>query len=696
MAAKEPLMDKTYTVDSRAHVDMKASLRRIFPILEWLPKYPLSDGSSLALVGTKPSPSWVMTKLLPDLSGGLLLGCILEAQSLAHAGLCGVRLINGPYSCILPPIFYVFFGTSVHSSIGTGGLVSLLTGEQLAHIATVDERTYASGILTLEVGMILALMGICNLGFFVRFISKPVLSGFVTASAILIILSQIAPMLGLPEAQSKGGIVHVVLHHLQYLAHMNTATFVLSAISLTWLMNAKRLKGIKKAPALKYFSDFKELLLLVLGAVFCKHYNAQCAAGTEIHVVGEVPLGLPELHVPIRGSNDIALAKELFPAAVLVALVVFLSSFAGAKKFGLMDGYQVRAFNELLGLGFANMAGAFMCSVPTQIGLSRMGIARGAGIKSQVGANLSVGIIVALITAFFSQYLYHVPRCLLNAIIVNGASHLTEFDEAETLYKFSKAGSDYSVKMRAEIVVWLTGLFATLFFGALNGMLVAVGVSILLILAQVSDPRIVALGYDTRTVEDEHHEEEHGKPLKPRPRRWRDRSKQSDKTRIMEESNILVFRLEGPLFFANADQLQEWLEEEEVQCIARRGTEGAYEGIIFSAGAVSFMDTTAVEALKKMIDSYTKRKIPFFYANTFGQVGRLLTKELDPLIYKCLGPKLAGSLDGKSSIDDFVALTREYIHNVRDHIGDAEQPKKGRRSVVPLRRCGSTSTNAII
>jgi len=677
-------MKNTRSGGSMPQKDLRHLVQQTFPILEWLPKYTEPVGPSgdenKSSTSLPQAESWVSSKLLPDLSGSVLLGCILEAQSLAHAGLSGVDLINGPYSCILPPIFYVIFGTSVHSSVGTGGLVSLLTGEQLARIGeTIEDRTHACAILTLEVGLLLAVMGMLNLGALVRFISKPVLSGFVTASAILIMLSQLAPMLGLPEAEVKGGIVHIVLHHIEYLTHTNIATLLLSLVAITWLMNAKKFKSIKKVPALKYLSDFKELLLLVLGAIACSHYNAKREPHKRISVVGDVPLGLPALSFPLQTASDIELAKQLLPAAVLVGLVVFISSFAGAKKFGLLDGYQVRAFNELLGLGFANIGGAFMGAVPTQIGLSRMGIARQAGIKTQLGANLFVGIVVALITMFFSQYLYNVPRCLLNAIIVNGASHLTEFDEAKRLYAFAKV-KDYSRKMRAELMVWITGLVATLWLGALKGMIVAVLVSILLILAQVSDPTITALGYDPKTVD--HHVEEHPGE-KPRPRKWVDRSR---RVGIHEESGILVFRLEGPLFYANSDSLQEWLEEEEVNMqLKQSDQEGGYAGIIFSAGAVSFMDTTAVEALKKIIKSYKARKIPFFFANTFGQVGRLITRELEPLMKEGLG-EVAEKVHGSSSIDDFILLIKEYIVKVRD----ADKSPR-RRSFIPLKRCGTAT-----
>ncbi|CAE8707831.1 unnamed protein product, partial [Polarella glacialis] len=115
----------------------RKTLERYVPILEWLPNYPWSES------------------LMPDIAGSMTLGFVLIGQSLAHAHLCKVELINGPYSCMLPPIIYAFFGTSVHASVGTGGLVSLLTGEVLDGFGSLQERTHACCILTLLVGLLL-------------------------------------------------------------------------------------------------------------------------------------------------------------------------------------------------------------------------------------------------------------------------------------------------------------------------------------------------------------------------------------------------------------------------------------------------------------------------------------------------------------------------------------------------------------
>jgi len=454
-------------------------------------------------------------------------------------------------------------------------------------------------------------------------------------------------MLGLPGwAMKQGhGLLGILLHHWRFLKFIDWSTACLSALAYVFLTNAKKLK---KVPGLRIVGEFKELFLLVATAVFCKWYNQNMVTEAEgIKVVGTVPSGLPGFSSPITHMSDWQLVQELLPGAILVAFVVFLSSFAGAKKFAMKDGYQVCAFNELLALGVANFGGAFMGAVPTQIGLSRMGIAYACGVRSQLGANVFVAVVVAAVVQMFSGFLFNVPRCVLNVIIVNGASHLTEFSEAHALIDFAR-NPKYNWKVRMDIVSWLAGFGFTLVLGAFSGMLSAVVISLGLILYQVVNPDITTLGYSAKTVNRRKLEE----PLGSRD--WHNINDMD----TYEEPDILVFRIEGPIFYANVERLQEWLAEKEV-----RATEAGtmFKGIILSASAVPFIDTTAMQLLNTLITSYADRNILFFIANSFGQVKLLITDQLHLL------QGLDGEIDhikdkmcGCKKIDDYVQLILDY------------------------------------
>lgn len=568
-------------------------IHTVAPITVWLPAY-----------------KW-KAYLSKDIAGGVALGCILVAQSLAHANLCNVDFINGPYSCILPPIVYSIFGTCIHSSVGTGGLISLLTGEQLLKLAeydpkfnSIEHRTRAVGTLTLLVGMVLALMGLLRLAFLVRFLSRPALSGFVTASAMLIMLSQVMPMIGM-----EGSFVKVLMTDPEKLKNVNVPTLILSCASLAYLMNAKKLK---KLPCpLNILGEFKELVLLSISGLFCYVFGQELG----IKMVPHVPQGLPSFHLPIATADDIALAQELLPAAILIGIVTYLSSFAGAKKFAMKDGYQISAINEFLALGFANMLGACNGSVPTQIGLSRMGIAREMGVQSQLGANVFVGLMVMLAIQTLSPLLQVVPMCVLNVIIVNGASHLTEFEQVKWILKVER---EQNRRMHTtsfmDSAVWWIACLSTLAFGALKGIMLAVLVSLLIILHLASNPPFVALGYKNTTG------------------RWVAAS--GDKSLLTFREGVFCFRVEGPLFFANVERLQEWLEQVEVEHHLK-GT--PIQAIVMSSLACPFVDTSALQALKSMLESYQRRHVTFFIANAIGQPGRMfefVLGQLDHLLPK--------------------------------------------------------------
>eukprot|EP00931_Biecheleriopsis_adriatica_P062354 TRINITY_DN37558_c0_g1_i1.p1 TRINITY_DN37558_c0_g1~~TRINITY_DN37558_c0_g1_i1.p1 ORF type:complete len:737 (+),score=108.51 TRINITY_DN37558_c0_g1_i1:45-2255(+) len=615
------------------------SLCKFIPIVEWLPAYQWREHG------------------MKDIAGGITLGFILVAQSLAHADLCKVSLINGPYSCIAPPLLYSLFGTCVHSSVGTGGLVSLLTGEQLVRYGDLEERTRASAIFTLLVGLVITLMGVFRLAFLVRFLSKPALSGFITASAVLIMVSQFKPMLGLPKADT-GGIFDIAVFHPGEFSDFSPATVMLSICSVVYLKGIRKLKSYHWT--LRLLGDFKELTWLAIAALFVSWQSP----ALRIDVVGDVPSGLPSLAWPLHGKRDLELAQEMLPGALVVALVTFLSSFAGAKKFAMKAGYQVIAMNELLALGIANMGGALYGAVPTQIGLSRMGIAYSTGVKSQLGANIYVAVVVAAVLQLFSPCLYFVPRCVLNVIILIGSSHLTEFRHMLWLWSLRSTRTRQRTYL-VDFAVWWVAFLFTLLFGAFRGILSALGVSLLLILYQVADPPISTLGYS----EDR--------------KRWLNVKAHKE---VLQRDGILAFRLEGPLFYANIERLEEWLAEEEV----RAGAAGRpLKALVLSAAAIPFVDTTALESLKQLIAAYQKRNVAFLVANASGQPQKILQHVLgDMLPEACLNNPwstqecvnfFSGSEESRTQPEEI----KEAVNNRSDFATARKCPSSPRQGKTP-------------
>jgi len=281
-----------------------------------------------------------------------------------------------------------------------------------------------------------------------------------------------------------------------------------------------------------------------------------------------------------------------------------------------------------------------------------------------------VGAVVCLGVVLFSSYVENVPMCVLNCIIVNGASHLTEFDQAVDLYQYA-VNQRYNWKMRGEILTWVTGFCCTLYFGAFQGMLAAVVTSLVLILYQVVNPDIVELGFREGDETEE---------ITHRARKWMS----IDREGAGRENGILVCRMEGPLFYANVERLQEWIEDQEVDF----GEEDdSLDGIILSAASIPFMDTSAVQTLSALIKTCSARGCLFCIANTFGQTGRITADKLEPLMLSALkNSYLKTQLKNSASIDDFVRLIR----------GNREALDSAHTKPLRLVRCSMLQTKSCI
>ncbi|CAK0868710.1 unnamed protein product, partial [Prorocentrum cordatum] len=366
-------------------------------------------------------------------------------------------------------------------------------------------------------------------------------------------------------------------------------------------------------------------------------------------------VGPPGGGVADRIAGGPALAKEMVPGAFLVALVTFLSSFAGAKKFAMKAGYQVVAMNELIALGLANIVGSLCAAVPTQIGLSRMGIAYAAGIRSQLGTNVYVAVVVAASIYAFSACLYYIPRCVLNAIIVNGASHLVEFDHMLWLWSLkacpgSKRDSG-SRMFRTDFSVWWFSCLGTLYFGAFEGIVLTVLLSLALVVHQVVHPSITPLGCevggDKRTAGAE-------------VRGWRSLANPATRPR----EGVLVFRVEGPLFYANISRVQEWLEDAELRGL-QRGRR-PLRAIVLMAASVPFVDSTALMAFKTMVEAYADRGVHFLIAKAAGQPKRFFLHVYSeesrgpPGAHAFAADAVRTCVDGDFSVEDCIAWLQDH------------------------------------
>lgn len=563
-------------------------LHQCLPILAWLPAYRWKED------------------FLKDFAGGSTVGFVLLAQSLAHASLCGVAVMHGPYSCMLAPLVYTLLGTCGHASVGTGGLVALLTGHQLANevlaLDTVEKRSKAAAIMSFNVGVILTIMGILRLSFLVRFLSRPALSGFVTASALLIMIGEAAQVSGLPKEALTGNLASHgdfflgPFLHFDKLLEINFPTLGLSIFALGILRGLAWVKKHCKHHGFQLMGEFKELITLAATCIFSFFFAEKFKIKTVEAVSGS---SLPSFSMPMTSSDDWALAQKMLPGSAFVALVVFLSSFAGAKKFAMKEGYKIGPLHELVALGLSNASGAFLGGVPVQIGLSRTALAYSAGVKTMIGSNIIVCIVVTAGVLILGPYIGYVPECVLGTIIFNAAIGLVEFNEGIRLYRlFNKW------KYRKDLAVWVAAFLCTYLMDVLMGIMVAAGLSIVMIIVEVVEPDITILGRsdDCRWLNHEafHHE-------------------------CHTLSHVLVVRVEGPLFYANVEGFQETIEHAEIAMAHR---DEPVRCVILSAEAIQFVDSTALSVLQEMVEAWNKRDVVFYIALAYGRTQSLLQTQL--------------------------------------------------------------------
>jgi SulP family sulfate permease len=440
----------------------KSALSKL-PILTWLPQY-----------------SW-KEDLTSDLGAGLTVGAMLVPQGLAYAGVAGLPPVYGLYASAIPQLVYALMGTSRQLSVAPVALCSLLTLEGIEasgihpkHADGTFNPEFATQAITLTfmVAIVSIGMGLLRLEFTVQLLSHPVISGFTSASAIIIGMSQMKHVLGYSFDKNTNFFI-AFADLLGKLGELHGLTFaialVVMAILLAFKKASKKWKQLKKFPA---------ALLVVLLSMLITWAGALNEEGVKI--VKEVPGGLPPFEVP-----DLAKAEwgKLMPVAFTIAFIGYLESIAVAKIYAERNQYEVDAGQELMALGASNLIGSLFTCYPTTGGFSRTAVNADAGAKTPL-ASLIAGLMIMIVLQFLTPYFYHLPNPTLGAIVVVAVSGLVDYSEPMHLWKLNKS----------EFIVNAFSFFATLILGVETGVFLAAAVSIILVLKNIFRPHSAVLG----------------------------------------------------------------------------------------------------------------------------------------------------------------------------------------------------------
>lgn len=526
---------------SRAFVGSRFELDRWLPAIAWLRRY---DRATLS----------------NDLFAALIVTLMLIPQSLAYAMLAGLPPQVGLYASIAPLVIYAAFGTSRALSVGPVAVVSLMTASAVGDVAASGSIGYVEAALALALlsGLVLLAMAVLRLGFLATFLSHPVISGFITASAVLIATSQLKHILGVRVEGYT--LVELVPSLLQAVPSVNLPTLVIGASATAFLFWIR--KGLK--PLLLRFgvptraADFTTKAGPVVAIVATTvAVIAGDLAAQGVRVVGAVPAGLPPLSVP---SFDADLWAQLLPAAVLISLVGFVESISVSQTLAAKRRERIDANQELVGLGTANVAAALTGGYPVTGGFARSVVNFDAGARTQL-AGVFTAAGIALVALFFTPLFHSLPQAALAATIIVAVLPLVDLGTARHTWHYSK--SDFSA-MAVTIVVVLT-------VGVEAGIVAGVALSVLLYLWRTSRPHIAVVG---QVPGSEHY-------------------RNVERHEVIVSSSVLSVRVDESLYFANARYLEDRLYDE----IARRPE---IRHVVLMCPAVNYIDASALDSLEVM------------------------------------------------------------------------------------------------
>ncbi|XP_010905703.1 sulfate transporter 4.1, chloroplastic isoform X2 [Elaeis guineensis] len=539
-----------------------------------------------------PCSRWIRTYrwrdcLQVDLMSGLTVGVMLVPQAMSYAKLAGLHPIYGLYSGFVPIFVYAIFGSSRQLAVGPVALVSLLVSNVLSHIVDPSNELYTelAILLALMVGVLECLMGLLRLGWLIRFISHSVISGFTTASAISITLSQAKYFLGYNIVRSSK-IIPLIRSIIAGSGDFSWPPFVMGSIFLAILLLMKHLGKSKKC--LRSLRAAGPLAAVVLGTTFVKIFHP-----SSISVVGEVPQGLPKFSIP-RGFQHV---KSLLLTAALITGVAILESVGIAKALAAKNGYELDSNQELFGLGVANICGSFFSAYPITGSFSRSAVNHESGAKTGL-SGITMGIIMGCALLFMTPLFSEIPQCALAAIVISAVMGLVDYEEALFLWRVDKK----------DFLLWTITCIATLIFGIEIGVVIGVGFSLAFVIHESANPHTAVLGRLPGTTVYRN--------ILQYPEAY-------------TYNGIVVVRIDAPIYFANISHIKDRLQEYEhnLSGTANRGLDvGRIYFVILEMSPVTYIDSSAVQALKDLHQEYNSRGIQIAIANPNPEVARLLSR----------------------------------------------------------------------
>lgn len=514
-------------------------MKKIFPILNWILKY---------------KPEYFKD----DLLAGITVAILLIPQGMAYALIAGLPPVYGLYAALTPQIVYTIMGTSRQLAVGPVAMDSLLVAAGLGTLSIVGTADYIQMaiLLSLMVGIIHLILGIFKMGFFVSFLSKPVISGFTSGAALIISLSQVKYLTGIPIAQNNK-LQDFIFLILKSEIPIHVTTLILGLSCIFFLLFIKKLN--KKIPS--------ALVVVFFSTLWVYYYDKNLEG---VAIIGEIPQGLPSIKFP---KLDWLVIKNLFPIALTISIVAFTEAISISKGLAEKNKlYNLNPNQELLALGSANIFGSFFQSYPTTGGFSRTAVNSQAKAKTGV-ASLICALLIALTLSFFTDLFFYVPKTVLAAIIISAVLRLIDIKYAIRLYKSRKD----------EFAVLVLTFILTLFVGIIQGIFFGIILSLLLLVYRASKPHFAFLGRIGNT--------NYFQNIDRFP------------NEVVVREDLIILKFDAQLFFGNIDFFKKLV----FNSIEKKPSK--VKGFIINARAINYIDSTASEELIIIIKKLQKKGI---------------------------------------------------------------------------------------
>ena len=563
---------------------LQLHMKEYFPILKWGPR--------LSKKGIK-----------NDFIAGITVGIMLVPQGMAYAMLAGLPPVFGLYAALVPQVIYAFMGTSRQLAVGPVAMDSLLVASGLAalNLSGIQEYISMAIFLAFFMGAIQIILGFLRMGFLVNFLSKPVISGFTSAAAIIIGLSQLKHLLG-ASFETTNKIHLLIIEFFQKSSQIHIETITIGLLSILLLVFLKKINP-----------SIPGALIAVVVACLWMNFFGQ---NSGVAIVGNVPEGLPSFKTPqIELSN----VSRVFPLALTLSLIAFMEAISIAKAIEENKDYSVNPNQELIALGSSNIIGSLFQSYPVSGGLSRTAVNDQAGANSGLALIIS-SFIVGMTLLFLTPLFYFLPYTILASIIMVAVFKLIDIKTPQKLWKSSKS----------EFYILLFTFSMTLFVGITQGILLGVLSSLLLLVYRSTEPNISVLGKITGTDY------------------FKDTDRFAEDIETFE--NLLLLRFDEQIYFGNSHFFKEQLLDR----VSQKGEK--LNTVILSSGGINYIDSSGMKIISEIVNILRLKGIDFYVAGAIGPV-------MDSLVRSGIARKIGGQYFFANTQQAFAYFTNKNPQN---------------------------------